>query len=383
MSGKKKKKARESSLGELIDALDDSAAAAPPPPPAIDEEVLVAPPKKRVRKKKASTEPEPEPEPGPETDVAAEALPEPESSPPSEPASGRSPVFDVETTVNLSGDMLPLPGRDDLEEPTLTTAGEELDDLEDVMQERQALRGALEALVFASDTPIKTADLAKLASASLKQVTELLDELRQHYRTRGIRLDEVAGGWVFRTSPQFAPFVRDLTKQRPVRLSRAQVETMAIIAYRQPITRPEIDDVRGVDSGPVLKVLLERDLIRILGKRDEPGRPLLYGTTTAFLEFFGLKSLKDLPTLREFTELTDESREAYEAEMGEPPTDAPFGGEGDGGEDDDDGEEEDLEGAGTSNAPLDFDAGDLLGEEAPSPSDDSDDDDDDSDDEDA
>src|SRR5207253_569678 len=79
---------------------------------------------------------------------------------------------------------------------------------------------------------------------------------------------------------------------------------------------------RGVDSGPVLKLLLERDLVRILGKRDEPGRPLIYGTTSHFLEFFGLKSLKDLPTLREFTELSDESREAFEDELGETPEDA-------------------------------------------------------------
>ena len=107
-----------------------------------------------------------------------------------------------------------------------------------------------------------------------------------------------------------------------MRLTRAQVETLAIIAYRQPITRPEVDDVRGVDSGPVLKLLLERDLVRILGKRDEPGRPLIYGTTSHFLEFFGLKSLKDLPTLREFTELSDESRADFEDELGETPEDA-------------------------------------------------------------
>ena len=130
-------------------------------------------------------------------------------------------------------------------------------------------------------------------------------------------LDEVAGGWLFRTSVQFAPFVRELTAGRPVRLSRAQVETLAIVAYRQPITRPEIDDIRGVDSGATLKLLLERDLVRILGKKDEPGRPILYGTTTQFLEFFGLKSLKDLPTLREFTELSDESRRVAEAELGD------------------------------------------------------------------
>ena len=92
---------------------------------------------------------------------------------------------------------------------------------------------------------------------------------------------------------------------------------MAILAYRQPVTRPEIDEIRGVDSGPVLKILLERDLVRILGKKDEPGRPMIYGTTTAFLEFFGLKSLKDLPTLREFTELTEDSRRVAERELGE------------------------------------------------------------------
>jgi segregation and condensation protein B len=130
-------------------------------------------------------------------------------------------------------------------------------------------------------------------------------------------LVEVAGGWVFRTGVEFAPFVRELTSQRPVRLTRAQVETLAIVAYRQPITRPEIDEIRGVDSGATLKLLLERDLVRILGKKDEPGRPILYGTTGAFLEFFGLRSLKDLPTLREFTELSEESRRVAEAELGE------------------------------------------------------------------
>lgn len=227
-------------------------------------------------------------------------------------------LLDGEATVNLTGD-LPFPGRDDLDEPTVSS--DDVGDVNGALIQRKHLRGLLEALIFASDTPIKPNDLAKLASTSLKHVKELLVELRQEYASRGIHLDEVAGGWVFRTSAQYAPFVRDLTKQKPVRLSRAQVETLAIIAYRQPITRPEIDDVRGVDSGPVLKVLLERDLVRILGKRDEPGRPLIYGTTNNFLEFFGLRSLKDLPTLREFTELTDESRDVYEAELGEPPHD--------------------------------------------------------------
>ena len=230
--------------------------------------------------------------------------------------------FDAEMTVNLVGE-LPLPGRDDLDAPTVAASGEDLAQVDTIRAQRKHLRGLLEALVFASDAPIKPPELAKLAHAQQKQVKEVLTELKQDYATRGIHLDEIAGGWVFRTSPLFAPFVRDLTKQKPVRLTRAQVETLAIIAYRQPITRPEIDDVRGVDTGPVLKLLLERDLVRILGKRDEPGRPMIYGTTGNFLEFFGLKSLKDLPTLREFTELSDESRDAFEDELGESPDAAP------------------------------------------------------------
>jgi segregation and condensation protein B len=182
---------------------------------------------------------------------------------------------------------------------------------------RVHLRGLLEALVFASDKPMSTHELAKMASAPLREVKEILGELRETYAHRGIVLGEVAGGWLFRTSAQFAPFVRELTSEPPVRLSRAQLETLAIAAYRQPITRPEIDDIRGVDSGATLKLLLERDLLRIIGKKDEPGRPLLYATTGQFLEFFGLKSLKELPTLREFAELSDESRRVAEAVLGD------------------------------------------------------------------
>lgn len=206
------------------------------------------------------------------------------------------------------------PTRDDL--PVLT------DDDEPTIEEARSLpaehlRGLIEALVFASDKPLKASELARLASAPTPEVKRALTELRETYENRGIVLGEIAGGWIFRTSAQYAPFVRELTSERPVRLTRAQVETLAIVAYRQPITRPEIDHIRGVDSGATLKLMLERDLIRILGKKDEPGRPLLYGTTSNFLTFFGLKSLRDLPTLREFTELSEDSRRLAEAELGE------------------------------------------------------------------
>jgi len=105
---------------------------------------------------------------------------------------------------------------------------------------------------------------------------------------------------------------------KPLRLTRAALEALAIIAYRQPITRPEMEDLRGVDCGAVTKALLERKLIRILGKKDEPGRPLIYGTTKEFLELFGLRDLTQLPTLREFQELSEESRRIVEDES-EPP----------------------------------------------------------------
>jgi segregation and condensation protein B len=169
---------------------------------------------------------------------------------------------------------------------------------------------------------VSVAEIAKAGKADKKLVRALADELGHEYAQRGIHLEEVAGGLVFRTDAAFAPFIRDVVGKKPVRMTRAQLETLAIIAYRQPITRPEVDDIRGVDSGPVMKMLLDRDLVRILGKKDEPGRPLLYGTTAVFLELFGLRSLKDLPSLREFTELSEDSRRVYDREMGDVPVPA-------------------------------------------------------------
>ena len=236
----------------------------------------------------------------------------PDTIPPS--AAEPTGTWDDQPTVDMTGEDLANvvgpPPRDDA-----TPDDAEIEQARALS--RAHLTGLVEALIFASDKPIKDREVARLASAPVKQVREVLAELRAVYAERGIVLSEIAGGWLFRTAAQFAPFVRELSAERPVRLTRAQVETLAIVAYRQPVTRPEIDDIRGVDSGATLKLLLERDLVRILGKKDEPGRSLLYGTTTQFLEFFGLKSLKDLPTLKEFTELSDESRRIAEAELGE------------------------------------------------------------------
>ncbi len=180
------------------------------------------------------------------------------------------------------------------------------------------LRSVLEALLFASGDPVGVARLARITGAEGPAVRAALQTLAAEYAERGVRLVEVAGGWQFRTAAAHAPFVRELVGRKPPRLTRAQMETLAIVAYRQPITKPEIEEVRGVDCGSALRVLLEREMLRVLGRKEEPGRPLLYGTTPRFLEMFGLRSLRELPTLREFTELTDESRRLFEKRLGEP-----------------------------------------------------------------
>lgn len=184
---------------------------------------------------------------------------------------------------------------------------------------RAQLKAVLESLVFVSEKPAVPAHLSKFVRITSSEVKGLLEELVGEYRGRGVELVQVGGGYAFRSAPDSASFVREFLAQRPVRLTRAQLETLAIVSYRQPTTRPEIEEIRGVDTGSALHVLLDRGLLKILGRKDEPGRPLLYGTTPYFLEFFGLKSLKDLPTLREFSELSQESRDLYTRKIGSQP----------------------------------------------------------------
>ncbi|MBI2893753.1 MAG: SMC-Scp complex subunit ScpB [Deltaproteobacteria bacterium] len=181
---------------------------------------------------------------------------------------------------------------------------------------RERMKSILESLLFVSDRPVTARELGRAIKTEEKKVQETLEQIRGELEGRGLVLAEVAGGYQLRSSPDNATWVQAYLQARPVRLSRAALETLAIIAYRQPLTRPEVDDLRGVDCGGVMKLLLERGLVRILGKKDEPGRPLLYGTTAAFLELFGLRSLRDLPTLRQFTELTEEHRALVDRETG-------------------------------------------------------------------
>ncbi len=198
-------------------------------------------------------------------------------------------------------------------------------DSESTVEDTRAyLKGLLEALLFVGDRPLELKELARAARIDRKRTEELLREIAEDYSQRGMHLGEVAGGFAFRSNPLYSDQVRRFLAQRPVRLSRAQLETLSIVAYRQPITRPEVDDIRGVDCGPVLKGLLDRDLVRIIGKKDEPGRPMLYGTTQAFLELFSMSSLRDLPTLKEFTELSDESKQFFETKTGEEAPEGPI-----------------------------------------------------------
>jgi len=183
--------------------------------------------------------------------------------------------------------------------------------------EGDALKRVLQSLIFVSDRTITALQLARAVKLRVATVRPALEALMEEHRSTGIELVEVNGGYQFRSAEGSARWVRDFVAQKPVRLTRAQLETLALVAYRQPITRPEVDDVRGVDTGSAIRVLLERGLIKILGRKDEAGRPLLYGTTPHFLEFFGMRGLEDLPTLREFTELSDENRELFKRKTGE------------------------------------------------------------------
>ena len=123
---------------------------------------------------------------------------------------------------------------------------------------------------------------------------------------RAFEIWEVSGGYQIRTRAEFSGYLQQLQAQRPLRLSRAALETLSIVAYKQPATRAEVEEVRGVESGAVLRTLLDRRLVRLAGHRDVPGRPMLYATTPRFLEVFGLESVKDLPRLRELDELARE-----------------------------------------------------------------------------
>jgi len=164
------------------------------------------------------------------------------------------------------------------------------------------IKPILESLFFVSESPIRLETFVEILPESSKEaILEGIRRIKTEYEedSKGIELVEVAGGYQFRTKPKWAQWIQRLKKAKSVKLSRSALETLAIVAYRQPIIRPAIEDIRGVDSGWVLRTLLEKGLIKIMGRKNMPGRPIVYGTTKTFLELFSLNTLSDLPTPKE------------------------------------------------------------------------------------
>ena len=213
------------------------------------------------------------------------------------------------------------------------------------MERSEQLR-VVEALVLASPEPLSATRVAQIApECTPALVTELVAELNEQYlkTERAFEIWEVAGGYQVRTRAEFSGYLQKLQKQRPLRLSGAALETLSIVAYKQPATRADIEHVRGVDVGAVVKSLLERGLMKIDGHKEVPGRPMLYSTTRRFLEVFGLQSIKNLPALRELEDLAREhGLENPDATDAAEPTDAEASAE-EGGEVVVNGEDEQLD----------------------------------------
>lgn len=189
--------------------------------------------------------------------------------------------------------------------------------------EADRLKSVLEALLFAADGPLPVDRLRSAIDAveggvERKDITLSLKAMQAEYEesVRGFRLVEVANGFQLRTASEHAAFIKNLLPAKAARMSRANLETLAIIAYKQPVTRAEIEDIRGVSVDAVISTLLERRLIRIVARKDVPGKPFLYGTTREFLETFNLKDLTSLPTLKEMEEITQTA--ALEGEREDP-----------------------------------------------------------------
>ena len=194
------------------------------------------------------------------------------------------------------------------------------------MMEDHELKSILESLLFVSTEPLVLDQLDRVLMlqgqelVDKERVVAMMQKLQEEYREmgRGLQLVEVAGGYQLTTRPENAPWVKQLHAVRTAsRLSRPALETLAIVTYRQPVTTPEIEAIRGVDCSGVLKTLLERRLIKIVGRKEAVGKPMLYGTTQDFLQHFGLRDLSELPPLKDLEEVTREFPDL--AEVGQTP----------------------------------------------------------------
>jgi len=182
------------------------------------------------------------------------------------------------------------------------------------------IKNIIESLLFVAQEPLTVDRLKKILNlAEAKDIRKALEDISAEFEARkgGFYLHRVAGGYQVRSRPEYSAWIKLLLQPKPFRLSKAALETLATIAYKQPIIRSDVEHVRGVDCGGVLRVLLERGFIRVMGRKEIPGRPLIYGTTKRFLEVFGLETLKDLPTPKEIEELGNAPLEAANGLSGE------------------------------------------------------------------
>ena len=171
--------------------------------------------------------------------------------------------------------------------------------------ERDELKSIVENVLLAADQPVNAVELEKifLNTAEKNDLQVILEELKEEYQSRNLQILEVADGYQLCTRHEFNEWIRKFLKlDRSSRLSQPSLDTLSIIAYKQPLTRQEVDDIRGVDSSGVVKTLLEKKVIGPAGRKKVPGRPIMYRTTQKFLEYFGLKDLSDLPTLEDLKE---------------------------------------------------------------------------------
>jgi segregation and condensation protein B len=190
-----------------------------------------------------------------------------------------------------------------------TNVGDPGTDFKSVPGSLSGLKSILEAILFVSGEPLSVDRLLGVVEGvAREELMSTLRALQADYAAegRGLQLVEVAGGFQITTRPDCAPWIKRLERAKEgAKLSRSAMETLSIVAYKQPVVRAEIEQIRGVESAAVLKTLLERRLVRIVGRRDAPGRPIMYGTTRQFLQAFGLKDLSDLPALRDIKELKE------------------------------------------------------------------------------
>ena len=226
-----------------------------------------------------------------------------------EPVVSDEPVAELEDESRTAASALPeAAAASSVSDPTLS--------------DTRALKGILEALLFVTAEPIPvTRFMALLGAVTKQEVDRALASLREDYEQegRGLQLAEVAGGYRIVTKAEFAPWLKRLEKVKaPSKLSRSALESLAIIAYKQPIVRGEVEQIRGVETSGVIRTLLERKLVRIVGRKEEPGRPIMYGTTKLFLEHFGLRDLSQLPPLREFKELGESEQAMLPIDESEP-----------------------------------------------------------------